>query len=120
MRILLGVMIGLVLGFAVSVSAQYMYPGLYDGKTLVAMHPAYAQMYVHGVVDALIARNWHLERGGGAGAAHLDKSFQCLWTNRLWMSPNFMGRLRMLWAEEPNRNGALRMIDQACRLAGKW
>lgn len=120
MRFSLGVLIGLVLGLAVMASAQYMYPGLYDGKALTD-NPGGAAWYSYGVIDALIARHHHIYvyGAGGAGAKHLDKAYECMWTTRIWRSEDFQRRLRALWLEEPHRNGALRMIDHACRLAGK-
>lgn len=108
---LAGAVVGLGLGCAVAASAQYMYPGLYTAKVLAGMHPAQSAVYAYGVVDAFIARDFHLNRGGG-GAKHIDKAFACL-ANRV-AAGDITPWLRTVWSADPNRNGALMMIDRAC------
>lgn len=108
---LAGAVVGIIVGCAVAASAQYVYPGLYTAKVLTGMPPAQSTVYAYGVVDAFIARDFHLNRGGN-GAKHLDKAFACL-ANRV-AAGDIAPWLRTVWTADPNRNGALMMVDRAC------
>lgn len=111
MKFLVGMIIGLLLGAALTVSAQWSYVGVYTTQDLARSHPSYAGVYAIGVHDSLVAQQFHLW-GGGAGQAHLNRAIPCL--RDLVYRADLPKHMQALMARTSGRNAAIAIIDHAC------